>query len=300
MKNQTKAYLYAALSVMCWSTVATAFKLSLRELDYAQLLLFSSFTSLVVLFIILSLQKKLKQLKGSTSKLLIQSALLGFLNPFIYYIVLFKAYSLLPAQLAQPLNYTWGVMLVLLSIPILRQRIRLVSIIAVFISFIGVIIISTRGTIFNWSSFNALGIALALGSSMIWALYWLFNVKDKRDELIKLFLNFIFGFVFILIYNLIFERVSFPGINGLLSAAYVGTFEMGITYVFWLKALKLSKTTASVSTIIYLSPFISLIFIHFVLHEQILFTSFIGLVFIVGGIIIQQLASFKNHERLKI
>ena len=31
----------------------------------------------------------------------------GFLNPFLYYIILFKAYSLLPAQEALSLNYTW-------------------------------------------------------------------------------------------------------------------------------------------------------------------------------------------------
>ena len=33
------------------------------------------------------------------------SALLGLINPFIYYIILLKAYKLLPAQVAQPLKY---------------------------------------------------------------------------------------------------------------------------------------------------------------------------------------------------
>ncbi|NJK98814.1 MAG: EamA family transporter, partial [Bacteroidales bacterium] len=50
--------------------------------------------------------------------------MLGFLNPLLYYLVLFKAYSLLPAQIAQPLNYTWPLILVILSIIFLSKNIR--------------------------------------------------------------------------------------------------------------------------------------------------------------------------------
>ena len=37
-----------------------------------------------------------------------QSLLPGLLNPCLYYLVLFKAYELLPAQQAQALNYSWA------------------------------------------------------------------------------------------------------------------------------------------------------------------------------------------------
>ncbi len=299
MTNQFRSYFFALLSVICWSTVATVFKLALKEMDSAQLLLFSSMTSLLVLFSILLLKGKLLLIKESQVNQIIYSALLGFLNPFLYYTVLFNAYSLLPAQLAQPLNYTWGVMLVLMSIPILKQKIRVISILSVLISFIGVVIISTKGTLLNWSSFNTAGVILALGSSVIWALYWLFNLKDKRDALIKLFLNFIFGFMFILIYNLVFGQISLPNVKVLLPAAYVGTFEMGLTFVFWLNALKWSKTTATVSTLIYISPFISLVFIHYILGEKILFTSILGLIIIIGGIVLQQITSYKWKKAIK-
>ena len=119
MKNQKKAYFFAVLSVLCWSTVATAFKFGLRYQDYNHLLLFSSFTSVFILFLIIIIQGKFKLLAGNTTTQILTSAILGFLNPFLYYLVLFKAYSLLPAQIAQPLNYTWCIVVVLLSIPIL-------------------------------------------------------------------------------------------------------------------------------------------------------------------------------------
>ena len=80
-----------------------------------------------------------------------------------------------------------------------------------------------------------------------------------------------------------------PDIRGLIGASYVGLFEMGITFVIWSRALKLSETTAGVSKFIYLSPFLSLAVIYFVLGEKILPSTIIGLILIVAGIIFEQL-----------
>ena len=291
MKSQSKAYLYAMAAVLCWSTVASAFKLSLRHLDFLQLLLFSSAASTLVLFAILAAQKKLSLLATFTKADYARSALLGFLNPFLYYVVLFKAYSLLPARQAQPLNYTWPIMLTLLSIPLLGQKIGAKSIAAVCVSFVGVLIISTEGSITSFKVSSPPGVGLALGSSIIWALYWIFNLKDKRDAVAKLFLNFFFGLLFILAATPIFSDLELPGAAGLAGAAYVGMFEMGLTFVFWIMALKLSADTARVSILVYFSPFLSLIFIHFVLGEKILASTIVGLVFIVAGIATGQLKS---------
>jgi drug/metabolite transporter (DMT)-like permease len=288
MEKQKQAYLYGITAVFFWSTVASAFKVSLRYLDFLQLLFFSTIASIVILFVILVVQNKLSLLKQNSPKDYLRSAILGFLNPFLYYVVLLKAYSLLPAQEAQPLNYTWSIVLVLLSIPLLGQRIKLKSILAVVVSYFGVFIISTRGDLFGLTFSNPQGVALALGSSVIWALFWIYNVKDKRDEAARLFLNSCFGLVFVSIVMLASSRMIIPDVEGFLGATYVGFFEMGITFVFWLKALRLSRTTAQVSNLIYLSPFLSLVLIHLIVGETIMLSTIVGLVFIVAGIIMQQ------------
>jgi drug/metabolite transporter (DMT)-like permease len=288
MEKQRQAYLYGITAVFFWSTVASAFKVSLRFLDFLQLLFFSSIASIVVLFLILVIQNKLVLLKDYSPKDYLRSVILGFLNPFLYYVVLFKAYSLLPAQEAQPLNYTWAIMLVILSIPLLNQKIGPRSILAILVSYFGVFVISTRGDILGFTFSNPQGVILALGSAVIWALFWIYNIKDKRDEVAKLFLNFSFGFVFILMAMLLSSKMRIPNGAGLAGATYVGIFEMGITFVLWLKALKLSQTTAQVSNLIYLSPFLSLVLIRFVVGERILLSTVIGLIFIVAGILIQQ------------
>ncbi len=288
MQDQNRAYVYAILSVMLWSTVATAFKLTLRYLSFTGLLFYSSLSATLVLFIIVLLQKKLTRLKKYSAREFAYSAGLGFLNPFLYYLVLFRAYDLLPAQEAQPLNFTWPVVLVLLSVPLLRQQISLKSVAAICVSFTGVVIIGTQGNIASLSVSNPVGFVLAVGSSVIWSLYWIYNMMDMRDEVVKLFLNFLSGFILTLVFLLFTEGIPLPAPEAAAGAVYVGLFEMGITFVFWMKALRLSKTTAKVSNLIYLSPFISLFFIGWIVGEKILISTVLGLSFIIGGIILQQ------------
>ncbi|MCD4796069.1 MAG: DMT family transporter [Candidatus Cloacimonetes bacterium] len=286
MKKQKQAYLYAILSVLLWSTAASAFKITLRYLTIIQLLFFSSLTAAMASFIIMLFQGKIKLLTSFSVRDYLHSAILGMLNPFIYYIILFKAYTLLPAQEAQPLNFIWPIMIVILSIPLLKQKISIKSIGAIFISFVGVIVISTHGNLLNLKFENPYGVILALSSAVVWALFFIFNIKDKRDEIAKLFLSFGFGFIFTFI--LFLKDPLLPNWKGLAGAVYIGLFEMGITFIFWLKALKLSCTTVQVNNLIYLTPFLSLIFINFVIRERIVFSSIIGLILIVIGIVFQE------------
>ncbi len=289
MHNERKASLYGLTTVLLWSTVASAFKLSLRYLDHCQLLLYSSIVSILVLAAILTLRGKTHLLFSYSLKQYLRSLVLGILNPFLYYLVLFKAYDLLPAQEAQPLNYTWAITLALLSVPLLKQKIRLIHFLALLVSYSGVVVISTHGDILSFRFSNPLGVALALGSTVIWALYWIFNTKDDRDPVAGLLLNFLFGLPFIFGFTLIFSNLHVSNTFGFLGAAYVGMFEMGFAFVIWLSALKLSDNAARLGNLIFISPFLSLVFIHFLVGEPILSSTLIGLALIVAGLLIQQL-----------
>ena len=75
-----------------------------------------------------------------------------------------------------------------------------------------------------------------------------------------------------------------PGRAGLIGTLYVAAFEMAFAFVFWLQALKLARNTAQVSSLIFLTPFCSLIVIHFVVGEALYTSTLVGLVLIVGGI----------------
>ena len=295
-KDQKKALLYGLAAVLLWSTVASAFKLSLRYFDSSQLLLYASLASCVTLFVIVLIQKKLYLLFSYTTKEYFFLFILGMISPFMYYLVLFKAYSLLPAQEAQALNYTWALTLSYLSVFILHHKLRKADIIAGLLCYFGVIIISTHGNLLSFSFSNTQGVVLALFSTLLWSLYWLYSTKLKVDPIVGLFINFLVSLPFIFLWTLLFSDPFTFNPYGLMGALYIGVFEMGVTFVLWLNAMKLSTNASSVANLIFLSPFISLFFIHFFVGEEILVSTLVGLGFIILGLLVQQ----QGHKMPKV
>lgn len=290
MTQQQKSYLYATLAILAWSSVSTAFKISLRHLTPIGLLLISSLSATMFLLLYKGLSGSEEE--HSFSFNLKKSLAPALLNPFFYYLVLFVAYSRLRAQEAQALNYTWAIVLSLFSIIMLRERFRFKDLAALIISFLGVIIISTKGRVFSLDFDDALGTALAAGSSIIWALYWIINMRDRRETITKLSYSFGLGFVFILLTGfLLRDPIFLPQSQmavALISGIYVGIFEMGLTFVLWMRALDLSESTAKVSNLIFITPFISLIFIRFALGEAIHFATVLGLLLIIASNVLQK------------
>ena len=286
MTDQKKAYILTAVTVLFWSTVASVFKLTLNEIDHYQLVFYASCSSFIALIFIAALQKKLSAVFRPDINGLFRSAAIGLINPAIYYIILFKAYSLLPAQEAQPLNWTWPLVLSVLSVPFLGQKLSKKSLFALLLSFSGVVVIATRGGITGLKFENPLGVFLAAGSSFIWASYWILNLRDKREPIIKLTLCFLFGSVYSYIAMRMFSNQAMPAVWPLLGAVYVGFFEMGISFFIWYKALSLARSNASVAIYGNLTPFISLVLIYFIVGERIMPSSIIGLTLIIGGILL--------------
>ncbi len=71
------------------------------------MVLVATTTATIILAIVLTIQKKWDLVNKLGKKEWHYFALLGLLNPVAYYLVLFKAYDLLPAHVAQPINYTY-------------------------------------------------------------------------------------------------------------------------------------------------------------------------------------------------
>lgn len=291
MTNQKKAYFYGLTAVLLWSTVASAFKLSLRYLDNVELLVISDAFSTIILAIILIFSRVFVQVFRCSRKEYVRSFFLGILNPFLYYLILFRAYQLLPAQEAQPLNYTWAITLALLSIPLLGQRIVKADFVGLLLGYSGVLIISTRGHITGFHISEPAGVALALGSTLIWALYWIFSTSDSRQPILCLFMSFAFSIPPAVLYYGFFHPLRIPAMSGIMGAAYVGAFEMSITYLLWLLALRYSENTAKVAGLIFASPFLSLVFIHYLVGEPIRRSTIAGLVLITAGVLFQKYGS---------
>lgn len=300
MHNQKRAYSLALIAIVFWSTMGTAFKLTLNYLNPGMLLLISTVSAFSFLGIVIIVRKKIPMLKTITLKQTLNSALMGLFNPFLYYLVLFEAYNRIPAQEGVALNYIWPVVLVIFSIIFLKQHINLLSIIAIIISFIGTLIIAMHGDFKELSFSDTTGVLMALGSAFFWASFWIINLRDPREAIVKMFINFAFGSIYILGWNLYNNNIILPPFNGFAGAVYIGVFEMGLTFVIWLTALKLSTHTAQVSNLVFISPFISLLLVSIFVGEKILPSTLIGLAIIVTGIIVQQYSQWKDNKDLSV
>ncbi|MGI2123052.1 DMT family transporter [Shewanella baltica] len=300
MKSSNLAYVYGMAAVFLWSTVATAFKIALSYYTPLQLVFVAVLTSIIALGGILAWQKKLSLLKQQFLRRPAFYLVTGLINPFLYYVVLFKAYSLLPAQQALSLNYTWAVLLPLLAAPLLKQHLRKSDIVAALIAYTGVFIIATGGDISGFSFDSPLGIGLALTSTLLWCLYWIVNTKDQGDPVVSLLLSFLIGLPFIAVTLVLTDTLPIFSLKAIFAGMYVGLFEMGITFVLWLMALKTATRTANISTMVFLSPVMSIGFIAWILQETIAMATYLGLAFILSGMMLQQLWPRYTERKSKI
>ncbi|MBN7771091.1 DMT family transporter [Marinobacter daepoensis] len=288
MTDQKQAMMYGLATVLLWSTVATAFKLALADLAPVQMLLVACSASIVVMAIILTVQGRIAEVFRLRRAQYLQSMVMGLINPCLYYFLLFGAFDRLPAQEAQPLNYTWALVLAYLSVPFLGQTLRRIDVLAGLVCYAGVVVIATRGEVTSMSFSDPLGVSLALGSTLVWASYWIIATRDTRDPVVGLFLNFLFGFPVIVLVCWQTAGLALPLGGSLAAAVYVGVFEMGIAFVLWSKAMKKAENTSKVSNLIFISPFLSLVFIYFILGEVILNSTYVGLGLIIAGLWLQQ------------
>jgi drug/metabolite transporter (DMT)-like permease len=294
MTSDQRAIGFALGAVACWSTVATAFKIALSNVDTFQLLFYATLTASIVLLVSVLVVHGQQALVNAFKSHWKTTLIAGALNPVLYYVVLFRAYDLLPAQIALSINYSWAIVLSVMAIVFLKQPVRATDLAAAVVCYLGVIVIASQGQFSLDAAISLIGIGLALLSTIVWASYWTLNVIDAREPVIGLSLNFLVALPITAVICWNFSSFSVSAL-GLLSSGYVGLMEMALGFLCWSAALKLTSNTSRVSNLIFLSPFISLIFIHFVLGEEIFPTTFAGLILIIIGIAGQQYFHQKKH-----
>ncbi|WP_323844585.1 DMT family transporter [Microbulbifer magnicolonia] len=287
--DNRRAVLLALAAVLCWSTVASAFKLSLQYVSPLQLVSIAALVSTLVMSAVVTREGRWSELRGTWRQHWPWFLALGFCNPFLYYLVLFHAYDMLPAQQVLPLNYTWGILLALLSVPVLKQQLRTQDLVAALICYSGVLVIATGGDLLALDFEKPLGVGLALFSTLIWCCFWLLNTRIGGSASVNLLLSFLCGLPWLAgALAVQGDQFQWQSPAGWLGPIYVGLFEMGIAFLLWQAALMHCDNTARISNLIYLSPPLSLVLIAILVGEQIQMATIVGLVLIMLGVAVQQ------------
>lgn len=268
-------------AVLLWSTVATAFKLALNAWPLIGVLWVSSTVSLLLFSSVLwrlgLLWKSLLWLRRYWRRAL----LMGLLNPVVYYLTLFAAYDQLSAQIAQPINYTWAFVLSLMAAIWLKAPVQRRDWQGMLLGYLGVMVLVIGGQ--GRLDVTLVGVLLAILSTFFWALYWVVGMRDRRPPLVAMFHHFLVAWPVLTVLLWWHGVEFFAQVSGWLPSLYIGLFEMGLAFLFWMTALQRVKNTARVANLIFIAPFLSLIWVYFILHEPILATSPLGLGLILLG-----------------
>ena len=193
-------------------------------------------------------------------------------------------------------------MIIIFSLIIYKSKISYLQFIGVIVSFIGFINIIIRGNILNLGSLNfVVGDIWMLGCVSCWALYssMIRKIPKGIDNLSFLFLIFFIGNIFVLPFFIFESFINQSFVineqNGFLLVLYCGIGPALISYLLWIKAIKIIGANNSGLFLNLIPIFSSLISIFF-LKERLELFHIVGAILIFTGI---YLVIRKNNNEQK-
>ncbi len=280
-----KTYLYAGISILFWSTIATVSKLLLDTMNSYQVLMCSAFFAGAALLAVSVLGGRIRQLKTYRAGDYLRILFIGLPGTFFYYVFLYSGTARMAASQAFIINYLWPIMSVLFACLLLKERLNARRWIAFLLSFLGVLTVA-GDELLHFRSGTLIGVGLCVLAAVSYGAFTALNRKWNYDYLLSMMLSFFATFVLTAVINLLMGEPLTVGAAQLLGFAYNGIFVMGVSTVTWALALK-SGDTARVSNLAYITPFLSLVWTYFVLDEPIKPLSVLGLILIILGVFVQ-------------
>lgn len=280
-----KSYLYAGISIFCWSTLATTSKLMLNKLDSIQLLWINSLIAGVFLAILNLFNGNFRACKDYKIKDYLIMAGAGLPGTFFYYIFYYSGTDLMPASQAFIINYLWPIMSVLFACIILKEKLTLKKMVAILISFIGVGIV-IGGALKGFDQKTLLGAMYCILGAVSYGVFTALNKKVKYHKMLTLMVSYFTTFIITTVINSVNGALFMPQLGQMAGFLWNGIFTVAIADSFWALALEKGKT-AKISNLAYITPFLSSVWTSVFLKEKITTNSIIGLVVIVLGIFIQ-------------
>ncbi len=267
--------------VFLWATTPAVGKITLQNMNSFELLFYSFPFSVLALLIAIALDKGLGALKGYTLKDYGTFAFMGFLGCYMYYFLFFAALDIGSAQEVFILNYLWPVALVLFASFLLNEKLTKTKLAGVSLGFGGAMVIILGGN-GGMLTFNPLADVIAVLAAFTTGLFFALGKKLKYDKLVATFHYYLFACLLALLTFSPFIHIRKLSMLELFGVGWIGAFTDGIATFLWFKAIELGEV-ARPASIVFLTPFVSLIFIYFIIHEPIIPAPIIGLLLIILG-----------------
>ena len=283
-----KNYCYAGVTVLIWSTLATVVKLVLTDIPNLEALAVSSAFAFVFLLILNIINGSIREMKRYRFKDYLMMAGLGFLGLFLYSALYYFGIAQLGSQEACILNYLWPIMIVVFACVILREKVTVRKVIAMLLSFAGIVVLTLGGS-GGEEGGRLWGIIACVAAAVCYGLFSVLNKRHSLNQNITMMLIWFTTAVCSFGASLLLEAPQ--PITGWQWAGMVwlGVVVNAVAYLLWAIALKGADDSAKIANLAYLVPFLSIIISAVVLGEQITLNAVAALVLIVGGILLQSI-----------
>ncbi len=285
MRATTKSVIYALICVFLWSLIPIVAKLGQVGLDNHQFLFWSSGVSWMTFLVICWQQKKIKLILSLSAKDWSVAIFLGMLGSYLYYILLYYGYANAKGIEVLIIQYCWPILVIVLSVLILRERLNKRKVMAVILGFLGVFLVLSKGRLRDIYLSNLEVDGVVLLAAFVFGLFSVLSKKVKIDSLSLVSVYFLTATIISFGSMIFFSEFCLPTRGTILPILINGIFVNGVSYIFWIGALKAGKASF-VALFIFLTPvFSTLLLILFFKEPFYLVYAFGMALVILGGLL---------------
>jgi len=277
----SKTHSLLALTMFIWAGSFIFIKVGLRELDPYNLAFYRFLIASPLIFVWLFLKRGFTAIRLND---LLYISILALSGVSLLYAFQFLALEYTTATNAAILINTSAVFVAIWGF--LRGEANARKILGVFLSFAGVILIVSKGTLDFFSSKTFFGDVLMIIDGFLWAVYTVLGAKMllKYDHETLTAYAFALGTVFLIPFAL-WNGLANPlavSVETIAALLYLSVLCSVFAYIVWYYALSNSDST-SVAVYVYLVPLFTAIFAYYALSEvPDIFTAVGGAITILG------------------
>ncbi|MGB0893705.1 MAG: DMT family transporter [Parashewanella sp.] len=266
MRTKYQASIAALVCVCLWGFVAVVSRLGQVELDTHQFMFWVSLSSFVTLLLVSIIKGTVTEVLNYSKKQLMQVIILGFLGTYLYYFLIFHSYAHGKSMEVMIVQYTWPIMVSVLSIVIFKEGFCWRKILATAMGLLAVILVITKGRFHAVSiSHPNVLITVALGA-LCFAICNVF-MKYIKVEGSSMFMSF-FAVATLSSFTVMMWQSSFkfPSGREWLIVLFTGVIVNGLSDLLWLWGLR--KVDASfLAPFIFITPVVSTAYLMLFFHE---------------------------------
>jgi len=288
-------FIIIGMPIVFWALAFPFIKIGLEELSPVNLTIMRLLVACIV-FLILLIVKPNKFSKIQKNDI-IPLFFVGFLGIVIYHLGLNYGEQYISASAASVIIATIPIFVVILAATFLKEKITLKIVLGVFLSLVGVVVISTVGRsdtlleVKYISGALAVILAAALGAGYTVAGKKMLQRYSALSLTVYVCLLGSLGLI-PFISSSLFEEVAAMSLTGWSVVIFLGVFPTVIGYVLWYVALEI-KSASEISVYLYFVPVLSTII------SYILFRDEITWLFIFGGALVILGLHVVNKQSIK-